>query len=67
MVTRIEDFEFEYSFLDNDFECPVQFQGVLDPSLTHAYHAARTDSESMRRRIANCYDFDDPHLYFNLK
>jgi predicted NAD-dependent protein-ADP-ribosyltransferase YbiA (DUF1768 family)/pSer/pThr/pTyr-binding forkhead associated (FHA) protein len=59
MVTRIENFEFEYSFLDNDFECPVQFQGVLYPSLTHAYHAARTDSESMRRRIANCYDFDD--------
>ena len=43
--------------MHNNFQTPVYYDGILYPSVTHAYHAARTCDEVTRRAILNAETF----------
>lgn len=47
----IDKFEGEYRFLSNFYPQPVIFEGMLFPSVEHAYQAAKTLDWDHRERI----------------
>lgn len=49
----IGPFRGEYAFLSNYHPAPVVFEGILYPTVEHAYQAAKTLDQEERRRIAN--------------
>lgn len=53
MHTRIEGFFGEYRFLSNFWYASVTLDGVVYPTVEHAYQAAKTLDHNMRRMIAN--------------
>lgn len=48
----ITSFSGQYRFLSNFYPCEVQFEGILYPSSEHAYMAAKTTDEQLKRLIA---------------
>ena len=58
-IERIEDFNDDFDFLNNEFECPVWFEDLEYPNAYNAYQAARTDLEIFRKRFqANLSAYD---------
>ena len=49
----IDTFKGEYGFLSNFYPAPVEFEGILYPTVEHAYQAAKTLDGVTRRAIAN--------------
>lgn len=56
-LQRIDSFTAYFEFLHNNFLSPVYFEGSLYPSVTHAYHAARSSDENTRKAILNADSF----------
>lgn len=56
-LSRIDSFTGYFDFMHNNFQTPVYYDGILYPSVTHAYHAARTCDEVTRRAILNAETF----------
>jgi len=48
----IESFSGEYAFLSNFAWTPVMFEGIEYPTAEHAFAAAKTTDDEMRRKIA---------------
>lgn len=44
----------EYRFLSNFYHCPVKLDGIMYPTVEHAYQAAKCDNIEDRRRILSC-------------
>lgn len=56
-LSKIDSFTEYFDFLHNNFQTPVYFSGILYPSVSHAYHAARSNDERTRRAILNAETF----------
>ena len=56
-LLKITSFTGYFEFLHNNFMTPVYYEGSLYPSVTHAYHAARSTDETTRRAIINADSF----------
>ena len=56
-LSKIDSFTDYFDFLHNNFQTPVYFSGILYPSVSHAYHAARSNDERTRRAILNAETF----------
>ena len=56
-LSRIDSFTGYFDFMHNNFQTPVYYEGILYPSVTHAYHAARSTDERTRRAILNSETF----------
>lgn len=52
MSEAIREFYGKYHFLDNFFPAPVMWEGILYPTSEHAFQAAKTLDEDLRRTIA---------------
>ncbi len=50
--TKIDSFSGEYRFLSNFWPVEVEFEGIVYPSVEHAYQSAKTLDMAERRRIA---------------
>lgn len=50
----ISHFRDEYAFLNNFYEHPVVFEGIVYPTNEHAFQAAKTLDVKLRREIAAC-------------
>ena len=48
----IDSFQGEHRFLSNFWLSPVEFEGLIYPSVEHAYQAAKTFNPEDRKRIA---------------
>lgn len=48
----IGPFQGEYAFLSNFYQAPVEFEGIVYPTVEHAFQAAKTVDQEERRRIA---------------
>lgn len=48
----IDSFTCEYRFLSNFWPATVEHEGIVYPSVEHAYQAAKTHDTAERRRIA---------------
>lgn len=44
----------ENSFLSNFYPCKVEFEGMIYPSVEHAYQAAKTEDLAARKKILSC-------------
>jgi len=53
MGNRINSFREEYRFLSNFWPVKIFYDGLLYPSVEHAYQAQKTDHEGIRQEIAN--------------
>src|SRR4051812_48363597 len=51
MKEQIESFTGEYSFLSNFYYVSVTYDGVVYPSVEHAYQAAKTVDTTERRMV----------------
>jgi predicted NAD-dependent protein-ADP-ribosyltransferase YbiA (DUF1768 family) len=60
-MERVCGFTGKYSFLDNEYQTPVYYQGLIYPSVAHAFQAARTPHEDTREKIAKTLEL--PALY----
>lgn len=49
----ISEFKDEFKFLSNFYSSPIEFEGIIYPTVEHAYQASKTDSISMREKIAS--------------
>ena len=49
-IERIEDFNDDFDFPNNEFECPVWFGDLEYPN---AYQAARRDLDDLARQVNN--------------
>lgn len=56
-LSKIESFINYFDFMHNNFQTPVYYEGILYPSVTHAYHAARSADETTRKAILNAETF----------
>ena len=54
--SRITVFSGRYGFLSNFYRCHVEHEGIVYPSVEHAYQAAKTLSTNERSRIATMSD-----------
>lgn len=54
MKKIISRFWKEYSFLSNFFLCHVEYEGVIYPSVEHAYQGAKTLDIEQRKLILKC-------------
>ena len=48
----INRFDGEFAFLSNFWECEVEFDGIVFPSVEHAYQAAKTHEVREQLRFA---------------
>ena len=56
-LTRIDSFTGYFNFLHNNYLTPVYYEGITYPSVTHAYHAARSTDQQTRKAILNAETF----------
>lgn len=56
-LSKIDSFTGYFEFMHNNFQTPVYFEGILYPSVTHAYHAARSLDDKTRRAILHAETF----------
>jgi len=54
MNPPILEFFGHYRFLSNFWPCQVLYEGILYPSVEHAYQAAKSDCQQIRLNIASC-------------
>lgn len=54
MVNKIDSFSGKYEFLSNFYECPfgISFEGIIYPTVEHAFQAAKTLDFDIRLTIA---------------
>ena len=52
-LSKIESFTGYFEFLSNNFLTPVYYDGILFPSITHAFQASRTTDEITKKAILN--------------
>jgi hypothetical protein len=50
-LERIENFTGYFKFMDNDFPSKVLYQGIIYPTASHAFFAAKADEAHVKRRI----------------
>ena len=48
----IDSFEGEFEFLSNFFPSPIRFEGMVYPTVEHAFQAAKTMDMAKRKMIA---------------
>ena len=56
MITTFKD---EYRFLSNFWPARVMLDGIIYPSVEHAYVAAKTTDKEIRKKIQNTYKAGD--------
>ena len=56
-LLRIDQFTGYFEFLHNNYLTPVYYEEMLYPSVTHAYHAARSSDDTTRKAIVNAESF----------
>jgi ribA/ribD-fused uncharacterized protein len=54
---KVDSFTGYFEFLHNNFLSPIYYEGSLYPSVTHAYHAARSRDEQTKNAILNADSF----------
>lgn len=52
MKVSISRFTGPYQFLSNFYPCEVHFEGIVYPSVEHAYQAAKTTDPDIRAKMA---------------
>lgn len=57
-TTPITKFEGEYRWLSNFWPCQIELDGIIYPSVEHAYQAAKSDDPIYRKKIENAIDPD---------
>jgi ribA/ribD-fused uncharacterized protein len=50
--TLIKQFKGEHAFLSNFHASPIEFEGILYPTIEHAFQAAKTEDRETRLKIA---------------
>ena len=50
-MEKIEGFQKEFRWLSNFWPATVEFEGIVYPSSEHAYQAAKTDNQDLRKMI----------------
>jgi predicted NAD-dependent protein-ADP-ribosyltransferase YbiA (DUF1768 family)/pSer/pThr/pTyr-binding forkhead associated (FHA) protein len=50
-LEQITNFNGDFDFLNNEYECPVYFEGLFFPNTYSAYQAARTPSQFYRKKF----------------
>lgn len=50
-LERIVGFKGYFDFMNLEYQCPVYFEGAMYASAAHAYHAAKSNDEKIRRRF----------------
>lgn len=50
---NIDKFSGENSFLSNFHPCVIEYEGIVYPSVEHAYQAAKTTSQALREAISS--------------
>lgn len=63
MVEPVREFQGEYRFLSNFWPCQIEFQGLVFPSVEHAYVASKTENASKRRMVAALPSAGDAKRY----
>ena len=63
MVEPVREFQGEYRFLSNFWPCQIEFQGLVFPSVEHAYVAAKTKDSGIRRVVAALGSAGDAKRY----
>lgn len=53
-MNKITRFTGRYRFLSNFWRCDIMLDGVIYPSVEHAYQAAKTVNLEERRKIRDC-------------
>ncbi len=53
-MKAITTFQGEYRFLSNFWPCCIDWEGLVYPSLEHAYAASKTDDASVKKMIRSC-------------
>lgn len=51
---KIDSFRGEYRWLSNFWPCDIEFDGVIYPSVEHAYVASKTTDKSIREKVLAC-------------
>lgn len=51
---KIDSFQGEYRWLSNFWPCDIEFDGVVYPSVEHAYVASKTTDELLRKQVLLC-------------
>lgn len=50
-LEQITNFNGDFDFLNNEFECEIYFEGLFYPNVYNAYQAARTTSQFYRKKF----------------
>jgi ribA/ribD-fused uncharacterized protein len=53
MPEKIDSFNGKYRFLSNYYRSPICHEGIVYPTVEHAFHAAKNPKQSYRQMIAN--------------
>jgi ribA/ribD-fused uncharacterized protein len=53
-MDAITSFQGDYRFLSNFWPCYIEWQGLVYPSLEHAYAASKTDDPAIKIMIRSC-------------
>jgi len=48
-------FNGKYRFLSNFYPCTIEFEGITYPSTEHAYQAAKTTNDIIRKRMSHLH------------
>lgn len=54
MKEAIHSFQGDYRFLSNFWPCTIVWEGLVYPSLEHAYAASKTDDSAVKEMICSC-------------
>jgi hypothetical protein len=52
-VKKIQGFFNNYRFLSNFYPSPIVYEGIVYPTVEHAYQAAKTSERLLKQRIAS--------------
>lgn len=63
MTTPITSFSGKYRWLSNFWPCPVEFQGLMYPTVEHAYQAAKTLDPKQRLELQHIAKPGDAKRY----
>lgn len=53
-MDKITEFDKEFAFLSNFFPAAVTFEGVMYPTVEHAFQAAKTTDQTLRSEFLAC-------------
>lgn len=63
MTDDITEFSGEYRFLSNFWPAPVMLDGVVYPTVEHAYQAAKSTDYTVRNTILKCWNATQAKAY----